>query len=176
MSVAAAAVVFAGACASAPDTEEEQASLEARAESTKAEMIARDPGLQTLLNRASGYVVFPSIGKGGVIVGGAAGTGVVYERGQVIGYAELNQGSIGAQLGGQTFGELMVFGDPNTWQRFLLGEEFSTGGNVSAVAVNKGAAAGANFRSGVGVFVMPKGGLMLDISVAGQTLKFIPAR
>src|SRR5690349_7564156 len=87
-----------GACATVPKTPAERKNLEASADATLESMTARDPGLSNLLASAYGYAVFPDIGKGGVIVGAAYGRGVLYEHGKQVGFLELNQGSIGAQL------------------------------------------------------------------------------
>jgi lipid-binding SYLF domain-containing protein len=162
-----------GACATAPKTVSERNDLEASADATLTSMTARDPGLADLLGSAYGYAVFPDIGKGGVIVGAAYGRGVLYEHGHPIGYLELNQGSIGAQLGGQTFAELVVFRDRFAVERLKAGT-FELGANASAVALQAGAAASATFTDGLAVFTLPHGGLMAELSVSGQKLNYQP--
>jgi lipid-binding SYLF domain-containing protein len=134
-------------------------------------LIRRDPTLPDLLSRAEGYVVFPTIGKGGLVVGGAYGRGVVFERGQPAGFAELNQASLGAQLGAQTFSELVVFMTRDALDR-LKGGTYSLGGEINAVALTTGAAAATDFRDDVAVFVYTKGGLMAGVTVTGQKLNF----
>ncbi len=163
-----------GACATAPKTASERSQLEARADATLTTMRERDPGLASLLRTSYGYAVFPDIGKGGFIVGGAYGRGILYERGKRIGYVELNQGSLGAQIGGQTFAELIVFRDPHAVQKLKNGE-WSMGADASAVAIKAGASAAATFtEEGVAVFTMPRGGLMAELSVSGQKLNYQP--
>lgn len=159
------------ACATAPKTRAEERTLEQQAGATLEIMKARDARLSELLDTAEGYVVFPEIGKGGAFVGGAYGRGVVYEHGHPIGYVELSQASFGAQLGGQTFSELIVFRDRNALLRVKT-DNFDLGGSVSAVALTSGAAAAAQFEGGVAVFVMPRGGLMVDVSVSGQKINY----
>lgn len=154
-------------------TRGEQESLEARAQATLETMMARDARLKELLDTSHGYAVFPEIGKGGVLVGGAFGRGVVYEGGEPTGYLELSQASIGAQLGGQTFAELIVFQTEDALAR-LKTDNFDIGGDVSAVALTSGAAGAVRFEGGVAVFVMPRGGLMVDLSVNGQKIDFEP--
>lgn len=171
--IAAAGIFATAACATAPKTEAGRQSLEARADATLETMLARDPGLRQTLNTAYGYAVFPEIGKGGLLVGGAYGRGVVYEQGRKVGFTELNQASLGATLGGQTFAELVVFRDRAALQR-LQGGEFSLGTDASVVALTTGAAATARFKRGVAVFVLPRGGLMVDLSVSGQQLNYRP--
>jgi lipid-binding SYLF domain-containing protein len=161
------------ACATAPKTAGDKRSLEDEASNTLATMIQKDPGLDARLRSSAGYAVFPSIGKGGFIAGAAYGRGILYERGRPVGFVELNQGSIGAQIGAQTFAELIVFMDPNKVSELKTGE-FSLGANVSGVVLTTGAAATAQFDGGIGVFVMPKGGAMAELSVSGQQINFQP--
>lgn len=166
-------VLVLGACATAPKTQAKRDALEARADQTLQEMRARDMSLGPVLDNAAGYAVFPSIGKGGLIAGAAYGRGVLYERGRPTGFVELNQGSLGAQIGAQTFAELIVLETPSTVQRMKAGN-FSLGGNASAVALSSGAGAGAHFEGGVAVFVMPRGGLMAELSISGQQINYQP--
>ena len=167
------AIVGSAACATAPKTEAGRRDLEAKAAETLQDMRARDSALQAVLDSSAGYVVFPEIGKGGVIVGAAYGRGILYEGGRAVGFVELNQGSIGAQLGGQTFSELIVFRDPFDIAR-LKGGKFSIGADASAVVLTTGASASARFVDGVAVFTVPRGGLMAELSVTGQQLNFQP--
>jgi lipid-binding SYLF domain-containing protein len=169
----AAALGLVAGCATAPKSSSERRSLEARADATLDTMIARDPGLRDVVDRAYGYAVFPEVGKGGLLVGGAYGRGIVYEKGRKVGFVELNQASIGAQLGGQTFSELLVFRDRAALEE-LKGGDFEIGAGASAVVLTKGAATGARFERGVALFVLPRGGLMVDVSVTGQQLNFQP--
>lgn len=173
-SVAALLVLAAVACSSTPKTVAERQNYEQRAETTLMEMETRDPTLRQLLDQAVAYVVFPSVGKGGVIVGGAFGRGILFENHQPSGFVELKQGSIGAQLGGATFSELVVLNDPYAVQQIKAGK-FRFGANVSAVAISAGAARQATFaRHPNPVFVLARGGLMVDVSVNGQSLAYKP--
>lgn len=166
-------MVALAACATAPRTASGRRDLEASAEATLETMRAKDPGLSALLRSAHGYAVFPEIGKGGVVVGAAYGRGILYERGKQVGYVELNQGSIGAQLGGQTFSELIVFRTEFDVAKLKNGD-FSLGANASAVALTTGASAAAEFNEGVVVFTLPRGGLMAELTVSGQQLNYSP--
>ena len=173
-SVALLLVVSAAACSSTPKTATERQTYEQRAETTLMEMEARDPTLRPLLDQAIAYVVFPSVGKGGVIVGGAFGRGILFENHQPSGFVELKQGSFGAQLGGATFSELVVLNDPYAVQQIKSGK-FKFGANVSAVALTAGAGRAASFaRNPNPVFTMARGGLMVDVSVTGQSLSYKP--
>ncbi|MGN6107538.1 MAG: hypothetical protein ACTHU0_20680 [Kofleriaceae bacterium] len=178
LSAAAAAVVvglagpaLVGGCGGAPKTVQEQQSLVQRANATLNEMFAKNPGLRDVVAASYGYAVFPSVGKGGVVVGGAYGRGILYEQGRPTGFVELKQGSLGAQLGGASFSELVILRSPHEVADLKAGR-FNVGANATAVLVTAGAAGAA--RTGATVFVMPRGGLMVDVSVAGQTLGYQP--
>jgi lipid-binding SYLF domain-containing protein len=161
------------ACATAPKTESGRRDLEARADATLESMKTRAPDLGPLLGSSYAYAVFPDIGKGGAVVGAAYGRGVLYEQGRMTGYVELNQGSIGAQLGGQSFSELIVFQDRYAVERLKAGT-FELGANVSAVALTEGASASPSFTEGIAVFTVPLGGLMAELSVSGQKINYQP--
>ena len=165
------AAAMLAACASAPETRPEQQALEARAEATVETMVARDPSLGELLAGAPGYVVFPQVAEGGVIVGGANGVGVVFEDGRPTGYAELREGSVGLQLGGQSYSELVVFETDDALTRFKTGNFDLTAG-VTATAIMSGAGASTRFEDGVAVFVDDESGLMAGATLAGQSISY----
>jgi len=131
----------------------------------------KDPSIETFFEKSEGYAVFPTIGKGGIGIGGAYGKGEVYRKGKLIGYASLKQASYGFQLGGQTFREIIFFQTEEALNKFTVGK-FEIGAQVSAVALKKGAAASAEFSNGMAVFTMTKKGLMYEAAVAGQKFKF----
>src|SRR4029450_444465 len=109
-------------CATAPATREDKAALVAEASSRWQQMRTADPALGALVQRGHGYALFPDVGKAGLGVGGAYGRGVVYERSQHIGYSDLTQGTVGAQVGGQSFSELLVFENKAALERFKAGQ------------------------------------------------------
>jgi lipid-binding SYLF domain-containing protein len=167
-------LALSAACGGAPKTTSGRISLEQNARATLSEMQARDPSLPVLLQDAYAYAVFPSVGKGGVIVGGAFGRGILYERDRPTGYVELAQGSLGAQLGGETFSELIVLRNPDDVRDIKAGT-FKLGANASATALTAGAAKGVTLGARENaVFLLKRGGLMVDISVTGQKLDFRP--
>jgi lipid-binding SYLF domain-containing protein len=134
-----------------------------------------DPEMKRFFDDSKGYAVFPKVGKGGLIVGGAHGEGVVYERGafgtKVIGYTELSQGSIGLQAGGQVFSEIIFFQTEDALEKFKKGTtEFA--GTASAVAASAGASADADYEAGVAVFTAGESGLMVQASIGGQGFSF----
>ncbi len=144
---------------------------------------------------AHGYAVFPTIGKGGFVVGGARGKGRVYERGTFVGEATMTQLSAGLQAGGQAYSQIIFFEDQRALDEFR-GGNFEFGAQANAVVVTAGANAGAgttgassgisggrkdaktygSYYKGTAVFTVAKGGLMLDVSLAGQKFSFTPVQ
>lgn len=134
-----------------------------------------DPDSQKIFNNAIAWAVFPSIGKAGIGIGGAAGNGRVYRKGTFIGTATMSQISVGFQLGGQVYGEIIFFQDDNTLEKFKSGK-FELGANVSAIVANAGAAKTAGFKDGTIVMVVPQKGLMYEATISGQKFTFKPAK
>jgi lipid-binding SYLF domain-containing protein len=166
-------IVFAVGCQTAPRTEEKREVLLDNANDTIKQMTATDSSLEGFLSHSAGYVVFPQVGKGGYIVGGSYGRGIVYEKGMFIGYADISQATIGLQAGGQTFKELVVFESQADLERFKAGK-VALAANLSAVALKTGAAGSAKYTDGVAVFVQPIGGLMVEAAIGGQQFTYQP--
>jgi len=150
-----------------------QNQLVSEATATKATFIKTDPGLGQLFQTAPGYAVFPSIGKGAVGIGGAHGEGIVFQQGRPVGKATLSQLTVGAQIGGQAYSEVILFETPEALAKFMQGH-MAFSGQVSAVALKAGASADARYREGVMVFTATKGGLMVEASIGGQKFAFEP--
>lgn len=126
-----------------------------------------DPGLKVFFDKAYGYAVFPTIGKGGMGIGGAYGEGVVFEQGRAVGDTSMTQVTFGFQFGGQAYSELIFFKDKTALDKFRTGNfEFSA--QASAVAVKAGASATTDYDNGVAVFTQTKGGLMYEATLGGQ--------
>ncbi|MDH4089245.1 MAG: YSC84-related protein [Cyclobacteriaceae bacterium] len=152
-------------------TEEKKNAIIEDAEMAKKEFLKSDWQMKKHFSNAYGYVIFPNVGKGAAVVGGAAGNGVAYEKDEMVGMAKLTQISIGFQWGGQAYREIIFFESKEDMDRFKQNNiEFSA--QVSAVAATAGASANAKYTEGVLVFTMQKGGLMYEASVAGQKFKF----
>jgi len=129
--------------------------------------------VQQLFDTAYGYAIFPSVVKGAVGIGAAAGRGQVYERGALVGTAKLTQVTVGAQLGGQSYAEVIFFETPKAFDEFREGKT-AMSADASAVAASSGASAAAKYQHGVLVFTMAKSGLMFEASIGGQHFKFTP--
>jgi lipid-binding SYLF domain-containing protein len=130
-----------------------------------------DPTLTKWFETAYAYAVYPKVGKGGFIVGGAHGKGLVIRGDTTMGTTSLSQVSVGAQIGGQVYAQYIMFKDETAYNHFTRGN-FEMGAQVSAVAITLGASADARYDSGVAVFTLTDGGLMLEASVGGQKFKY----
>lgn len=130
-----------------------------------------DPGMQIFFDKAQGYAIFPTVGKGGIGIGGAYGKGEVYEREKLVGKTSVSQLTIGLQLGGQAYSEIIFFKDKAAMDRFKRGK-FELGAQASAVAATAGVSADAGYNNGVAIFTLAKGGLMYEASVGGQKFSY----
>ncbi len=139
----------------------------------KEALLKAQGGLQKFFENSAGYVIFPNVGKGGFIIGGASGNGVVYEGEQVVGMAGLKKLNVGLQAGGQAVIEVIFFETDVDLNRFKEGK-FQFAAETSAVVLKSGIAFNAKYKDGVAVFAMPKAGLMADASVGGQKFSYKP--
>ena len=146
--------------------------------------------------KSHGYAIFPTVGKGGLVVGAAHGDGKVYEKGAYIGDTSITQLSVGFQAGGQAFSEIIFFENKAALDKFTAGnfelaataQATAITANVSATAGTTGASATASatkneaattnaaYNDGMAVFTVAKGGLMYEASVAGQKFSYKPAK
>jgi len=170
--VVACALLLAG-CSTTPKSAEKQAQLTTRSEDAIQMAKKADPGLQKFFDTATGYAVFPSVGKGAIGVGGAYGRGEVFEGGKPVGYATLTQASIGLALGGQKYTELIFFETKAALDRFKSGS-FAFAAQASAVALKSGVSANAKYTDGVAVFTLGEAGLMYEASIGGQKFSYQP--
>lgn len=151
-----------------------------------------DAGLANMFKSAYGFAIFPTIGKAGFIVGGAYGKGRVYAGGKYYGDTAMTQATIGFQLGGSGFSQVVFFQDKRAFAEFINGS-FEFGADVEAVALTASAGASANtggssatasggknnaaigssgYNKGMATFTITKGGLMYEASVGGQRFSF----
>ena len=153
--------------------------------------VFRDAGESgTFFGKSYGYAVFPTIGKGGIGIGGAYGKGRVYVNGTYVGNTSMTQLTVGFQLGGQAYSQIIFFEDHRAYREFTSGN-FEFGAQASAVAITAGASAeasttgtsagasagqhdaktttaGFGYQKGMAVFTVAKGGLMYEASICGQ--------
>ncbi|HET7470728.1 MAG TPA: YSC84-related protein [Gemmatimonadales bacterium] len=133
----------------------------------------KDPGMEKIFSDAVGYAVFPTVGKGAIGIGGARGKGWVYQGGAIVGKSTLTQVSIGLQLGGQAYSEIVFFQTRQALDNFKLGH-LKLDAQASAVALTARASADLAYRNGVAIVTMAKGGLMYEASVGGQKFSYTP--
>ena len=138
-------------------------------------MIQKSPKLATFKNKAYGYAVFPKVTKAGIGIGAAAGRGIVFKNHQVVGSSSLKQASIGLQLGGQQYSEVIFFENSKSFEHFTNGK-LKFDAQASAVAITEGASIDAAYHEGVAVFTRTKGGLMYEASIGGQHFKYKPKK
>ena len=149
------------------------AELKVESKAAKAEFLEADWQMEKHFSDAYGYAIFPNVGKGGLVVGGASGNGVVYQGDMEIGMAKLTQLTVGFQAGGQSYREIIFFNNKEAMDRFKE-NNFEVAAQVSAVAATEGASADAKYIDDIMIYTMQKGGLMYEASVGGQKLKFNP--
>ena len=148
---------------------------------------------KSFFSNCYGYAIFPSIGKGGLVVGAAHGNGRVYAKGKHVGDTSMTQVSVGLQAGGQAYSQIIFFEDQRSFDEFTSGH-FEFGADVNAVAITAaaggsvgttGASAGASggekdakntgkYYKGIAVFTIVKGGAMFQATVAGQKFSYKP--
>ncbi len=162
--------------------------------SSTIKLFKQSPQVQPYFANAYGYAVFPTVGKGGLGIGGAYGKGQVYRGGKATGKTSLTKISIGFQAGGQAFSQIIFFQDKRAYDEFTSGS-FAFDAQVSAVAITAGAQAQAgstgatagasagpktgahaetSYYKGMAIFVHTKGGLMYEAAIAGQKFSFKP--
>ena len=144
----------------------------------------------SFFSKSYGYAVFPTVGKGGLIVGAAHGSGHVYAQGRYVGDVSMTQVSVGFQAGGQAYSEIIFFEDKRSFDEFTSGSfEFSadagavvitaaasgtagtSGATGSANAGEKAATTGTYYK-GMAVFTIAKGGLMYQAAIGGQKFSY----
>jgi len=144
-----------------------------KSKKAKQAFIVTDAPMKNLFDNAYGYVIFPSIGKGAVGVGGAKGNGILFENGKAVGSAKMVQVSVGLQLGAQRYSEVIFFENKAAIDQFKENKlEFAA--QASAVVARTGASADAKYRAGVLVFTEEKKGLMVEAGIGGQKFTYTP--
>ena len=172
--VVAAIVVATGllvSCSTAPTTTTERDELSQKATAERQEWYKLDPGIEALAKKSHGFAFFPEIGKGGLVVGGAYGRGVIYERSahRLCGY---DPGVVRAAGGRPNLQRAYRVRNKATLERFKA-NQLDFGANASAIIAKTGAAMNARFVDGVAVFVRPTGSAMAEASLGGQRITYV---
>lgn len=166
-------VFIVGGCSPVPKSPEARNVLSAQVKESIVVMKAQDPTINGFFERSYGYAVLPKVFKGAFWIGGAGGKGEVYERGSMVGYCSMKQATLGFSFGGEFFREIIFFRDKVDLDRFKA-EEYVFSAQMTGVALTTGAAAKADYKSGMAVFVMTDKGLMVDASLGGQKFNYVP--
>jgi lipid-binding SYLF domain-containing protein len=153
--------------------QDKQEKLITNSKNAKEDFIKMDKLMSSLFRDAYAYVIFPSVGKGAVGIGGATGNGVVFKNNKAIGTANMVQVTVGLQLGGQAYREVIFFENKDALDRFE-NNKLKFAGQASAVAAKEGASTNVKYSEGVMVFTQQKGGLMYEASLGGQKFTFKP--
>ena len=177
----------------AADTDAEASAKKEASYAAAFKKFSETPEIASMLAESYGYALFPTVGKGGFVVGGAFGGGRVYVGGRHVGNTSMGQVTIGFQIGGTAFSEIILFKNKDAFDEFSTGK-FAFGAEASAVAINAGAqakantmgssasasdpapggAADGNWSGGMATFVYSKGGLMYEASIGGQAFDYDP--
>jgi lipid-binding SYLF domain-containing protein len=160
-------------CNTAPKSAEGKQNLRRTSDDALNQAMQTDATLREVIRTSAGYAVFPEVGKGAIGIGGAYGKGDVHQSGSLVGYCDMTQASIGFQLGGQAYSEILVFQTPEALELFKRGN-YRFDAQATAVALKSGAGANAKFANGVAVFTMDEAGLMYEASVGGQKFSYQP--
>ena len=171
LSVAAATAVIFSSVAWAGDDQKEAVK---EAKETLETFKKTDAELKKQLAKAVGYAVLPRVQKGGFLVAGGGGEGVLFEKGVPVGKVKMSQVTFGAQVGGQSFSELVLFSTAEALEGFKDAETELEAGGTSAVAGNVGTTKNLEYKNGVAVVTMVRGGAMAEASVGGQKFVYTP--
>jgi len=171
--LAAVGVLWLGGCSTAPKSAAGREDLNAEVQTSIKVAKDTDPGLQGFFNTAAGYAVFPKVGKGAFVAGGAFGRGELFQGGQTVGYCTLTQATVGLAAGGQEYTEIIFFETPDAVNKFKAGD-LNFAAQASAVALKSGASANAKYADNVLVFTLGETGLMVEASIGGQKFNYQP--
>jgi len=147
--------------------------LQAQAEQARAQFTDRAPAMAELFQESHAYALFPRVKKGAAGIGGARGRGLVYRGGKPVAQATVSQATVGFQLGGKVYSQVIFFEDAAAFDDFTNGS-FELSAQASATAAAEGVAANADYRHGVAIYTMSQGGLMVEASVGGQKFAYYP--
>jgi lipid-binding SYLF domain-containing protein len=145
--------------------------LEAKSTEAVQNFKKTDPGLTKFFDKAAGYAILPSVGEGGFIIGGQRGDGLVYEKDKLVGKVTMSEVSLGAQVGGGSFAELIFFETPEALKDFQQSQWVMSAKAKAAVAAS-GVAENAKYDQGVAIFTLPKSGVMVAAALGGQKFKY----
>jgi lipid-binding SYLF domain-containing protein len=163
--------LFVCGCGVTPKKSKGKAILSIDSNDAVAVMQEKDSSLQKFFDKSYGYAVLPKVFKGAFIAGGAYGKGEVYEQNKMVGYCDMTQATLGFSFGGEFFREIVFFRDKEDLNKFKSGE-FTFSAQITGVVLTAGAAAKADYKAGMAVFITADSGLMVDASLGGQKFSY----
>ncbi len=156
-----------------PVTSYGKSAMDAQVAEALAEFKGSSPAVAQQIAHAYGYAVLPSVGAGALVFGAAEGRGELFRQGQLVGYVRMTQGTFGAQIGGQSFRELILFQNAAALQDFKIGA-VSFDARATAVAIKAGSGTASNYEHGLVVYAKPTAGLMAQAAIGGQQFTVAP--
>src|SRR5262245_50157209 len=133
----------------------------------------KTPDAKVLADKAVAVLVFPSIVKGGFIIGGQFGDGALRKSGKSVAYYRSVAASYGLQAGGQTFGYVLFFMDEASVQYLDKSDGWELGSGPSFVVLDEGfgkALSTTTLQKGVYAFIFNQKGLMGGLGLQGSKI------
>jgi len=139
-------------------------------------LFERTPAAKELAAQAKAILIFPEIVKGGFIVGGQVGNGVLRQGGKSVSYHRSWAASYGLQAGVQSFGYVLMFMDDESLAYLKKSEGWEVGVGPSIVVVDEGMGknlTSTTLRKGVYAFIFGQKGLMAGLGIQGSKITTI---
>lgn len=136
-------------------------------------LYSQSPAARTLGEKAKGIVIFPSIVKGGFIVGGQYGEGALLKAGKTVGYCNTIQASYGLQAGLQKYGYALFLMTDSAVKYLDKSGGWEIGVGPAITVVDKGAAMSATsttLKSEIYAFFFDQKGLMAGLGLQGTKI------
>ena len=168
-----ASVLMTTGCSAVPKDSQSRAKLNVQVQQAIEVFRQKDPKIESFLQDSYGYAVLPRVTKGAFWVGAAYGQGQVFQAGRMVAYCNMSQATLGFSFGGEFFREIIFFKDQVAFNKFMQ-DEFTFSAQATAVALKAGAAAKADYKDGMLVFILTDAGLMVDASLGGQKFNTTP--
>jgi lipid-binding SYLF domain-containing protein len=167
------ALIFAAAATLGSADAASKAKIDRRVNTALAEFRDDVKGADAVLAKAAGVLVFPSIKKAGIGIGGEYGEGALRVGGKTVGYYSTAAASIGFQLGAQARRQIFVFLDQGALTKFRSSENWEVGvdGSVTVVTVGLGGEINAtDLNQPIVVFIFDSKGLMYNLALEGSKI------
>jgi lipid-binding SYLF domain-containing protein len=149
------------------------AEIDSKARNILQKLYAKSDSAKALSEKAKAILVFPTITKGGFVVGGLYGEGALMKDGKTVAYYEMVAASYGLQAGGQQYGSALFFMTDSALSYLDRSDGWELGTGPSIVVVDKGAAGGISTttaRSDVYAFLFSQKGLMAGLGLQGTKI------